>query len=301
MTLTEELIEREPGLARITGKIEEIGSLPTIPAVAQLAINRARDERSSMRGIADVISQDQAIAARILKVVNSAYYGLTQSVGSLPLALTVLGVREIVNLVMSVSVVSAFPSSSDNELFSQDELWHASATCACIAKSLAHGVGLGRFGSEAFLGGLVRDIGLIVLHQYLHDEFMAMLGAAKEQGLGPLEAEHAHLGATHPGIGAWLASKWAFPALLVDGIAYHHTPAEGPWDPPLAAVVYLAGLVLDCQGADMDVAETAEAIEADAVWERLMACGQPVRPPASVTKLLDKIAEELEAAPLILT
>ena len=181
MTRTSELVENEPGLARIIEAIEEIGSLPTIPLAAQHAMMLARNEYSSMRDIAEVISQDQALAAKVLKMVNSAYYGLRQSVGTLPLALTILGVREIINLVLGVSIISAFPGSSTSELFSREALWRASAQCAYAAKKFAHAIGLGRFGSEAFLGALVHDIGLIVLDQYLHDEFMEMLRAAQER------------------------------------------------------------------------------------------------------------------------
>ena len=87
-------------LNRIIQALESISNIPTIPLVASRAMAAARDPDSSMRDIAEIISTDPPLAARVLKVVNSAYYGLRQSVGSLPLALTILGIREIINLVM---------------------------------------------------------------------------------------------------------------------------------------------------------------------------------------------------------
>jgi HD-like signal output (HDOD) protein len=299
MTRLDELAQREPGLARIIETLEQIGSLPTIPIAAQHAMTLARDERSSMRGIAEVISQDQALATRVLKTVNSAFYGLRQSVGTLPLALTILGVREIINLVLGISILSAFPESTDTELFSQRALWRASARCAHAAKELAHAVGLGRLGSEAFLGGLVHDIGLIVLDQYFHDEFMAVLRATQRDGLEPLAAETKILGTTHASIGAWLAERWLFPKALVEAIAYHHCPSEGSWETPLPALVYLAELILALHDGEATIEEATAALEADETWAQLIALGPPVRSLAPL-ELLHQVCDQIEAAPLII-
>jgi HD-like signal output (HDOD) protein len=252
-----------------------------------------------MREIAEVISQDQALAARVLKTVNSAFYGLRQSVGTLPLALTILGVREIISLVLGISILSAFPESSDTELFSQRTLWRDSARCAHAAKELAHTVGLGRLGSEAFLSALVHDIGLIVLDQHFHDEFTAVLRAVQREGIEPLAAETRILGTTHASIGAWLAERWLFPKPLVEAIAYHHCPNESSWDPPLPALVYLAELILTLHEAQATIEEAAATFGADKVWLHLTSLGPPVRSPAP-TKILEEIGERIEAAPLII-
>ena len=300
MTRTDERTQHQPGLARIIGTIEEIGLLPTIPVVAQRAMAIAHDEHSSMREIANVIAQDHALAAAVLKVVNSAYYGLRQKVGTLPLALTILGVREIMDLVLGIAIISAFPRAPGNDLFSRAGLWRTSAQCAYAAKKLAHGVGLGRLGSEAFLGGLVRDIGLIVLDFYVHDEFMAVLRATRDEGLTPLEAEAKYLGTTHASVGAWLAEKWSFPASLVKAIAFHHAPAETSWDPPLTALVYLAELIFTLYEQELTEQEAAATIEADETWRQLMSSGPPVRPPSPIS-LLQAVGDEISAAPLIMT
>jgi HD-like signal output (HDOD) protein len=299
MTRPDELAQREPGLARIIDTLEQIGSLPTIPLAAQHAMTLARDERSSMRQIAEVISQDQALAARVLKTVNSAFYGLRQSVGTLPLALTILGVREIMNLVLSISILSAFPESPDRELFSQRALWRASARCAHAAKELAHAVGLGRLASEAFLSALVHDIGLIVLDQHFRDEFTAVLRGVQRDGLDPLVAETKILGTTHASIGAWLAERWLFPKPLVEAIAYHHCPSESSWEPPLPALVYLSELILTLHEKGVTLEEAAAAYETDKVWVQLISLGPPVRSPAPA-KLLEDVCNRIEAAPLII-
>lgn len=300
MTRADELVEREPGLARIIAAIEEVGSLPTIPLAAQRALALARDERSSMREIAEVISQDQALAAKVLKIVNSAYYGLRQSVGTLALALTVLGVREITNLVLGVSIVSAFPSRSGSELFDREALWRASAQSAYAGRRVAHVIGLGRFGGEAFLGALVHDIGLVVLDEYLHDEFIDVVRAAHDEGIKTIAAERRLLGTTHAAVGGWLAETWKFPEPLIGAIAHHHHPADASWDPPLAALVAVAELIVARYNDDVSLEDAGAALEADETWTRLMAGGAPIRPPASTPTLLEQVCQEIEAAPIIL-
>jgi len=300
MTRAEQLVHDEPGLGRIIESIEQIGSLPTIPAAAHRAMVVARKETSSMREIAEVISQDQALAATVLRVVNSAYYGLRQRIGTLPLALTVLGVREIINLVLGVSLLSVFPASSDSELFSREALWRASAQCAYTAKRLAHSVGLGRLASEAFLGGLVHDIGLIILDEYRHDEFIETLRSARQTGLESIAAEMDRLGTTHASIGAWLAERWAFPEPLVEAIACHHDPTKSSWQPPLTPLVHLAELIVALQQQAGTVEEAAAALEADPTWGRLLSLGPPVRQPPSTIGMLEQVCEEIESAALTL-
>jgi len=300
MTRDSQLIQDEPGLGRIVERIQVVGSLPTIPPIAQHVMALARNEYSSMRQIAEVISQDQVLAAKVLQVVNSAYYALQEKVGTLPLALTILGVREITSLVLGVSIMSAFPATSDNPLFSRTALWRASAQCAFAGRTLAHRVGLGRFGGEAFLGTLVHDIGLIVLDQFCRDEFIDMLEAAQRHHLTPLEAERRYLGTTHASVGAWLAQIWSFPKSLVEAIAFHHSPADSSWDCPLAALVYLADLVFGLHHRGAEVEDAAALIEADEMWRRLMSCPPPVRHPGPITILLDELGEEMRAAPLII-
>jgi HD-like signal output (HDOD) protein len=299
MTRADELVEREPGLARIVAVIEEVGSLPTIPLAAQRALALARDDRSSMREIAEVISQDQALAAKVLKIVNSAYYGLRQSVGTLALALTVLGVREITDLVLGVSIVSAFSSGARSELFSREALWRTSAQSAYAGRRVAHVIGLGRFGGEAFLGALVHDIGLVVLDEYLHEAFMEVMRTARQESVEPIVTERRLLGTTHAAVGGWLAETWKFPESLVGAITHHHCPADASWNPPLAALVAVAELIVTCYGNKVSLEEASATLEANATWSRLMASGQPIRPPASTSALLEEVCREIEAAPLI--
>ena len=299
MTWTEQLAQSEPGLVRIIEAIEAVGSLPTIPAIAQRAMELARDDAASMQEIASVVSQDQTLAAEVLRTVNSAYYGLRQSVGTLPLALTVLGVREIINILLSVAIVSAFPETAPSRLFDREAFWRACAQRAYATKRLAHAVGLGRYASEAFLGGLVHDIGLVVLDQYLHDEFTAMLSESEAQGLDLLVAEQAHLHTSHASVGAWLAEAWSFPDMLIEAIAFHHRPDQGSWDPPIAALVFLGELVHDLHAAQTSTKQAAQMLEDDATWDRLMSLGAPVRRPASVNELLEKAWAEIDSAPVV--
>jgi len=300
MTWTEKLTQREPGLGRIIETIEAVGSLPTIPAIAQRAMALARDETASMQQIAAVVAQDQTLAAEVLKTVNSAYYGLRQSVGTLPLALTVLGVHEIISILLSVAIVSAFPGATRSRLFDREVFWRACAQRAYATKQLAHATGFGRYASEAFLGGLVHDIGIVVLDQYLHDEFTAMLAESEAQGVALLEAERARFDTSHAAIGAWLAEAWSFPDMLIEAIAFHHDPGSSSWNPPMTALVAVGELIHELYAAAISREEAVQRIEGDATWTQLMSLGPPAKRVPSVAGLLEKIGAEIESAPQIM-
>ncbi|MBN1916577.1 MAG: HDOD domain-containing protein [Verrucomicrobia bacterium] len=297
MSWIETLTQREPGLGQIVEAIEAVGSLPTIPAIAQRAMELARDETASMQQIAAVVSQDQALAAEVLKTVNSAYYGLRQSVGTLPLALTVLGVQEIIGILLSVAIVSAFPEPTRSRRFDREVFWYACSQRAYASKRLAHLTGLGRYASEAFLGGLVHDIGIVVLDQYLHNRFDAMLVESETLGLDLLDAEWAHFNTSHASIGAWLAEAWGFPDALIEAIAYHHDPARASWDPPITALVTLGEFVHDLHAARTEADKAVLALERNVTWTQLMSLGSPVKRAGSLGELIEKIGAEIESAP----
>jgi HD-like signal output (HDOD) protein len=165
---------------------------------------------------------------------------------------------------------------------------------------VAQAVGLGRLGGEAFLGALVHDIGLVVLDEYLHDEFMAVMLAAHEEAVDATTVERRLLGTTHAAVGGWLAETWQFPEPLVGAIAHHHHPDDGSWDPPLAALVSVAELIVARYNEGASLEEATASLEANETWNRLVASGAPIRPPASTAALLEQVCQEIEAAPLIL-
>ncbi|MHC4664321.1 MAG: HDOD domain-containing protein, partial [Planctomycetota bacterium] len=205
-------------------KIESIGGLPTLPKVAAEIIARVSNPDSSMKDISKIIHQDPSLAAKILKVANSAFYGLRQEVTTLQLAMVVLGLKKIMNLVASISIFSVFPTRAGRKAIEREKFWLHSAGTGTIARILAQRMELELDGEE-FVAGLLHDIGKIVIDQYFHEDFLKILDLI-EQGKDALEAENTVLGASHAEIGEWIAFHWRLPRSLIAAIRYHHDPAQ---------------------------------------------------------------------------
>lgn len=278
-------------LSEIIDRLESIGDIPTIPVVATRAMDAARDPDSSMRDIAEIISIDPPLASRVLRIVNSAYYSLRQSVGSLPLALTILGIREIIDLVMGISIMTIFPGTSGSGFFDRNMFWKHSGTCAHVAKFLSEKLGHAKLSSEAFVGGLLHDIGKVVMDQYMHEEFREALELSVTEGLSHYDAESMTVGATHPQIGAWLIKKWKLPDILVNAVSCHHFSESIDESEPIQQIVYCANIICLAMEAERPVEEITEILHDDPVWDL---CSRSARRKIEVNILLEKLFEEIE-------
>ena len=261
-----EVSQEQDRLDEIINRLESISSIPTIPVVATRAMEAVRNPDSSMRDIAEIISTDPPLAARVLKMVNSAYYGLMQSVGSLPLALTILGIREIMNLVMGISVMTMFPDTSGRGLFDRHEFWKHSAASAQVGKVLSEKLGLQKLGSSVFVGGLLHDIGKIIMDEYMHEEFCQAMNLSVEESIPCYDAESITVGATHPQIGAWLTKKWKLPDELVAAISSHHSPQKIEIEDKMKQIVYLANVLCTGYEAGGESSCIVDVLQKDPVW-----------------------------------
>ena len=258
--------ENTDKLEEIIERLESIQSIPTMPAIAVHAMEATRNPNSSMKDIAKIISMDPPLAARVLKVVNSAYYGLSQSVGSLPLALTILGIDEIMNIVMTVTVMTIFPDSSVDGFFDPKVFWKHSASCAHTGKGLVERLGIPKLSSEAFVGGLLHDVGKILMNQYMNAEYREAMMLSAKEGIPSCDSESMIVGVTHTQLGAWLSRKWNLPERIVEGISLHHSPSRIPSDDQIKQIVYISNLFCNLveQGKTPD--EIVAALDNDDVW-----------------------------------
>jgi putative nucleotidyltransferase with HDIG domain len=234
-------------LEKTKERILNIGNLPTLPKVATEVMSMAADPEVSIKEIASVISKDPSLSAKILKVANSAFYGLTQRIASIQLALVVLGLNKIKNLVVGVSVFKTFPIKPGIPAFDREKFWEHSAGCGQIAKILAGLLGCGMEGEE-FVAGLLHDIGKIILDQFFHDEFVRVTVLTSQENIPMIEAEEEVLGTTHAEIGSWLAEEWKLPLILVEAITHHHEPEKAVLNPILTSLVRLSDLFCKAKG-----------------------------------------------------
>jgi putative nucleotidyltransferase with HDIG domain len=243
---------------QIKQKILSIGDLPTLPHVAMDVSRLANSPSSSMSDIVRIIYNDPSLTAKMLKVANSAFYGMPKRIESLNMALVILGMREINSLVTSICIFKAFPMLPGRPTFDRERFWEHSAGCGEIAKVIAHKLSVRVYGVE-FTAGLLHDIGKIVLDQYFHEDFVQVLELSQRENLPMVEAEKRILGVAHTQLGAWLSSVWNLPPNLVDAIVYHHDPLNSKDHRTLCALIHLADAFCKTAGIGFsgDVAGTS--------------------------------------------
>jgi putative nucleotidyltransferase with HDIG domain len=200
--------------------INGIQDLPTLPLVAQRLQEVMDDPLSSAEDAAKVIEGDQSLAAKVLSLVNSAYYGLPREITKISQAVPLLGFRATSQLALSISVINLFNEKEEGK-FDREGLWLHSIGCAICAKNIAKRANYSR-PEDCFSGGLLHDVGKLVLDQFLHDELIAILERTEKEKISFLEAERNRLGIDHAVIGEWLARRWKLPLSVVVSIRHHH-------------------------------------------------------------------------------
>jgi putative nucleotidyltransferase with HDIG domain len=200
--------------------LEKLTDIPTLPMVATKVNELINNPNSSSAEIAEVLKKDQVITAKVLKLINSPYYGIPGGVTDLKRALAFLGFNTIAQLVLGISVFSLF-ASDKNEEFSLRQFWeHALATAvgsAVIAKIVKYPKP-----EECFTCGLLHDIGKIVMYQIAPEMLKQVVTLAKDRQIGFAEAEAELDVPGHVFLGEHIAAKWGLPQIIRDAIRYHH-------------------------------------------------------------------------------
>ena len=208
---------------RLKQVTEKVIGLPSLPTVVTQLINLVGDPATSARDISQLISTDQALTAKILKVANSSFYGFPRKIGTVQLAIVVLGFETVKNLGLSVAVLKRFHAGKTHPLFDRQQFWEHAIGCGVAARMLARKRDR-KLEGEAFVAGVLHDIGKLILIEYFPEEFGEALELARDELLTISEAEMKVIGVTHAEIGGWLAEKWNLPESLVQAITHHHEP-----------------------------------------------------------------------------
>jgi len=239
----------------IDDKFGCIDNLPTLPDIAMRVNELVHNSETSMYQLESVIEVDPMISSAVLKVVNSSFYGMAREISSLRLALVILGIREIKNLVLSLTVFQLFKDKEIIQHFDHKQFWLHSAVTGQIAKSLSKKLHL-KFEGAEFVGGLIHDIGKIVMLEYDSEQYIAMLDEAEESSKPLWQVELDHYGFHHGDVGGWLVEYWRLPRRLVSSALYHIAPDESPHYKQLVGIVSLANaLAHDLDSDDTDATE----------------------------------------------
>jgi len=228
--------------AYFLSRIEASRNLPSLPQVLLKLIEACRNEQTSIQEIAQIISGDSALSARILGIVNSPFYRRAEKIIRMEDALFQLGRDSVRNIAVSASVHQVFSKVNDRSLFSMKLYWRHSLLCAVLARRLADKASY-KAAELSFLSGLLHDVGRMVLWVNFPEEYGKVLKGAGGQSELLLEGE-LKMGISHTEVGSWLLKRWGLDAFTVDAVRYHHEPLERIHNAfPLVKIVYAANLL----------------------------------------------------------
>ena len=203
-----------------------IKNLPTVPALQNRLTEELRKETPSLERVAEIISRDIGMTAKILQLVNSAFFGLAQPINTPAEAVVYLGLNTIRSLVLTVEIFSQYQQGTC-PAFSLDVLAQHSWITATIARTLAQLERQeARLADQCFLAGMLHDVGQLVLAFGLPDDYCQVIADAKRENLPMWKVELERFGATHADVGAYLLALWGLPNPISEAVVMHHLPAR---------------------------------------------------------------------------
>jgi putative nucleotidyltransferase with HDIG domain len=207
-------------------------NLPTIPTVLARILQLVDAETASGKDLIAVVERDQALTGKLLRLANSAFFGQSRKVATIPRAVVLLGFSTVRNLALSVKVWETLGAGAARSRL--EELWRHAVAVAMATKVLATRLRAGD-PEEAFTAGLLHDVGRLLLAMRFRDDYWRAVGGAGEvEAVDRLEAEH--LGIDHAEVGSWVLEAWNLPPSIVELVAQHHSGTPRPGLPGLLAI-----------------------------------------------------------------
>jgi HD-like signal output (HDOD) protein len=259
-------------IQKLVGKKD---SLPSIPAVYFKIVEALQEPDCSIERIGEVVATDPALTAKILQLVNSAFFGFAREVSSAGEAAMLLGLGTIRSLAFTMHLFSAF-KAVESEIWSVDRVWKHSLRVGQWGRKIAHLEGADEnLAEQAFTAGVLHDVGKLILADNLAGNYLELVARATRENRPLIEVEQEVLGATHADVGAYLLALWGLPAALVEAVALHHEPGRTSElvFSPLTAVHVANVLEQEGQGPD----HKAAASRLDSLYLDLLGIGSRVQ------------------------
>jgi putative nucleotidyltransferase with HDIG domain len=228
----------------LSALIAKVKDLPPLPSVVMRAMEMSQDPNVSIRNLQQVISQDQALSAKMLRIVNSAMYALRREVSTVSHAVSVLGLDTVKSVIMAASVERVFSTAKDlgTKLMSEHS-WGTALAARSIARRVRY-----ENPEEALICGLMHDIGKPVMLQNFAAQYREIISEVYGGNSSFHQMELLAFGFSHAHVGSLLARKWNFPPQLAEAVGYHHNPESAPSFRPLACIVNLANHFMIAMG-----------------------------------------------------
>ncbi len=234
----------------ILQKLTQTQEFATLPEVATKILNLTQEEDVDVRNLAHLIETDAPLTVKVLKVSNSAIYGLRSPVASITQAIITIGLNRLASIVMGISIFSHFMLRSNPEAkqILEKFWWHSSST-GIVAKSLVEKIGK-NFKELEFIGGLLHDFGKMLMMQFDFRSYQKVIDLVQSENLLDIEAERKIFGVHHLEVGDYVARHWKLPASLINIIGKHSKMVALNQDKELTAVIRFADLLCEIWGAD---------------------------------------------------
>jgi len=260
---TTDTTPRENSLEWLINMTESVYTLPLFYDRLTEVINHPR---SSIEDITDVISKDQGLTARLLKLANSPLFGYFSKIDSIGKAATIIGTQQLQAMALAVSVTEVFTGIPEN-LVNMKTFWQHSIACGITARALAI------YRREAnvervFAAGILHDVGRLVMCTAIPDIFRELLVAGREENALLVSLEEERLGFSHADVGGRLLEKWCIPASIAEPVACHHSPNGARKFPLEAAFIHLADIICKSLGLGFNGEWVVPPLDPSA-WERL--------------------------------
>lgn len=274
--------------------LKDVGKMPPLPDVLTMVMQMTKDPDVSASQMNKVISMDQALTANILKLCNSAYYGLPRVISSVTQAVMYLGFHTVRNLVMTCTLQDSYASQLQGYGYPEGGLWKHSVSVAIASQVLCKKIRPG-LNDTAFTAGLLHDLGKTILNKHVGGRFQEIAVLMQEKNILMHEAEAEIFGFDHAIIGAKIADQWNFPPELVQAIGFHHYPDKAKGHPLLPAIVNMGDMLSISLGAGSNI-QLGQSLEPSSYTRE--ALGKVID---KMEPLLEEIGKALADASLFMT
>jgi putative nucleotidyltransferase with HDIG domain len=220
--------------------VRNIEKIPTLPVIAQEILSFVNNDTVSVGKIERVVENDPAISAKILSVANSAYFGVKARTNTLDSAIMRIGFGNVKSIALGISLMTVLQEGSGN-VFDYRRIYNHSVTVGFVARLFSKKLKLD-FADDILTGGILHDLGYLVLNRYFPDIYKTVIGSFNTEG-SLLAAEEKILDFNHAEIGHWLAEQWKLPSHVLDVVRYHHEPSHAKRSVKRAAVIHIADFI----------------------------------------------------------
>ena len=235
---------------RIAAIVEDVDSLPSLPSIVLKLIEVVNSPDSAADDAAELIEKDPALTSKMIRLANSAFYGIPRSISSVTSAVVVLGFNTIRSLVLSASVAKMFDGKHSLDI---DRFWKHSVVTAMAAKIIVrHFMTVRMMDPEsAFCAGVMHDIGKLIFSQYMPDDYSVVCDYARDNKVSLVDAEDKVMGVNHAQMGKILSDRWSLPLDLEYGIVHHHNPGGADKAQNLVNIIHLSDIIAHDLGCNL--------------------------------------------------